>query len=177
MSNTRAAIRYAKAALALAQEQKSSDAVEADMLSIVASIQASVELADLLASPTVESTAKENVLLAVFGSTNQISQNLIKVLISNKRIDLLEAVAQAYIQLSESQKDAAVVDVVSATELSAEVEKSIVEKMEKLTSKKISLNKSVDASLLGGFVLRVGDLQYNASVANQLEQLKRELIA
>jgi F-type H+-transporting ATPase subunit delta len=49
-------------------------------------------------------------------------------------------------------------------------------KLKTLTTKEVTLHKSVDANILGGFVLRVGDLQYDASVSNQLNTLKRKFI-
>lgn len=177
MTDTRAAIRYAKAALALAQEQKATQALEQDMLSIVASIKASEELNDLLVSPTIASSAKQNALKAIFNTAHPITIELFATLLRNKRIQILGAVCTSYLSLSDSLKDAAVAEVTSATELSAEVSQAIIEKVTQLTKKKITLENKVDASLIGGFVLKVGDLQYNASVSHQLERLKRELTA
>jgi F-type H+-transporting ATPase subunit delta len=177
MNDTRAAIRYAKAALALAKEQKATEAVEQDMLSIVTSIEASEELRDLLVSPTVESSAKQKALKAIFNDAHPICVELFATLLRNKRIQILGAVCAAFISLSESLKDAAIAEVISAASLSDEVSSAIIEKLSKLTNKKITLNNIIDESLIGGFVLKVGDLQYNASVSHQLERLKRELTA
>jgi F-type H+-transporting ATPase subunit delta len=177
MKDSRAAIRYAKAALALAGDAKATEAVEKDMLSIIASIEASEELSDLLESPTVASTDKQKALRAIFKSAHQITLDLIDVLILNKRISMLSQAATAFVSLSESQKDEVVVDVVAASPLSKELENEIIAKMKSITAKNVSLAVSIDDSLIGGFVLRVGDLQYNASIAHQLNQLKRELTA
>ena len=62
----------------------------------------------------------------------------------------------------------------SAVALSESLEKEIKEKVAKLINKEVTITNLVDPSLLGGFILRVGDLQYNASVAAQLQQLERE---
>ena len=177
MKDSRAAIRYAKAALALAQEQKATDAVEHDMLSMIASIKASEKLSDLLESPTVAAADKQKALKALFNSFHTISLDLIDLLLNNKRIDILSEVASAYVRLSESEKDEVIVDVVTASALSTTLENQIIDKMKTITAKNVSLAVSIDESLLGGFVLRVGDLQYDASIAHQLDQLKRELTA
>lgn len=177
MKDSRAAVRYAKAALAQAKEGKLAEVVEKDMLSIIASVEASEELSDLLDSPTVASTDKQKVLKAVFKSADQITLDLIDVLIQNKRISILSEVASAYVTLSESEKDEVVVNVVAASPLSKDLENEIISKMKSITAKNVSLAVSIDESLIGGFVLRVGDLQYNASIAHQLDQLKRELTA
>ena len=55
-----------------------------------------------------------------------------------------------------------------------DLEKEIKEKVAKLINKEVTITNLVDPSLIGGFILRVGDLQYNASVAAQLQQLERE---
>jgi len=67
--------------------------------------------------------------------------------------------------------------VVAASPLSKDLENEIISKMKSITAKNVSLAVSIDESLIGGFVLRVGDLQYDASIAHQLDQLKRELTA
>jgi len=85
MKDSRAAIRYAKAALSLAKDGNVAEVVEKDMLSIIASVEASEELSDLLDSPTVASTDKQKVLKAVFKSADKITLDLIDVLIQNKK--------------------------------------------------------------------------------------------
>jgi len=60
--------------------------------------------------------------------------------------------------------------------MTSELEEKVMAKLKTLTTKEVTLRKSVDANILGGFVLRVGDLQYDASVSNQLNTLKRKFI-
>ena len=65
--------------------------------------------------------------------------------------------------------------VTTAVPLSEALEKQVLAKVEELTgSKSVTLENEIDESIIGGFILRVGDLQYNASIANQLGNLKRE---
>jgi F-type H+-transporting ATPase subunit delta len=66
--------------------------------------------------------------------------------------------------------------VTTAVPLTEPLEKEVLKKASTLTPFKIELKNIVDPDIKGGFILRVGDLQYNASVANRLETLKRELI-
>jgi F-type H+-transporting ATPase subunit delta len=54
------------------------------------------------------------------------------------------------------------------------LEKKILAQVEKITSNKITLENQIDESIIGGFILRIGDLQYNASISNKLNNLKRE---
>ena len=64
--------------------------------------------------------------------------------------------------------------VTTAVPLTAALEKKILAKVKELTGSKVSLENKIDESIVGGFVLRIGDLQYDASVANKLNTLKRE---
>jgi F-type H+-transporting ATPase subunit delta len=97
-----------------------------------------------------------------------------KALLDNKRSGLSLAVAVAFTELYEAAQGKANAVVTSAVALSESLEKEIKEKVAKLINKEVTITNLVDPSLLGGFILRVGDLQYNASVAAQLQQLERE---
>lgn len=174
MNESRAAIRYAKAILNQAVETKATDAVEKDMHSVVQTISDSKELQDLLGSPVVKGAIKKNALLAVFTGSHSISEGLISLLVDNKRVSLLKEVAQHYIVLNEKLKGEETAVVTTAVALTKDLEAKILEQLTKLTGKKVAITNVIDESIIGGFVLRIGDLQYNASVANKLNSLKRE---
>ena len=174
MSESRAAARYAKATLDLANENKALDVLEKDMRSIAQTISESTELSDLLNSPVVKSSDKKTVLSEIFKGSHQITEGLINALIDNKRIGLLHEVAQKYIILNEDLKGQGVAFVTTAVPLTADLEKKILQKVVELTGKKVVVENTVDTKILGGFVLRIGDLQYDASIASKLNNLKRE---
>ena len=81
-----------------------------------------------------------------------------------------------FIALYNNNKGIVPATVISAAPLSVESEKEIIKKADQLTPFKIKLKKIIDPKILGGFVLRVGDLQYNASLSNRINILKRELV-
>lgn len=174
MSDSRAASRYAKAILDLAVEQKAADKVEVNMRTILDTIKNSTELQQMLSSPVVKGDAKNNALKSLFKGSEQITLGLLDVLSSNKRQNLLNEVALKYIAQYEALKGEDVAVVTSAVPLTKELEQKILSQVTSLTGKKVTLENKIDETLLGGFVLRVGDLQYDASVANKLNTLKRE---
>ncbi|MBO0320943.1 ATP synthase F1 subunit delta [Muricauda sp. CAU 1633] len=174
MNQNRAAIRYAKATLDFAIEKKAAEAVEKDMRTISATISESDELEKLLESPIVKSEVKKNALLAVFKDASEITKGLIETLISNKRVAMLQEVALKYIILHEKLKGEDVAFVTTAVPLTADLEKKILAEVNKITGNKVTIENKIDESIIGGFVLRVGDLQYDASIANKLNSLKRE---
>ncbi|MHA7863514.1 ATP synthase F1 subunit delta [Flagellimonas marinaquae] len=174
MNQNRAAIRYAKATLDFAVEKKAADAVEKDMREIAATISDSLELQRMLESPIIKSEVKKNSLLEIFKGTNEITKGLLQTLIGNKRIAMLQEVAFKYIILHEKLKGEEVAYVTTAVPLTSDLEKKILETVTKATGNKVTLENRIDESIIGGFVLRVGDTQYDASIANKLNGLKRE---
>ncbi|WP_281541841.1 ATP synthase F1 subunit delta [Maribacter aestuarii] len=174
MSESRAAIRYAKAILDLAMENKATAAVEKDMRSIVSTISDSKELKDMLGSPVISGTAKKEVLGKIFKGSHAISEGLTSMLVDNKRISILNEVALKFIILNEQLKGKDVAYVTTAVPMNAALEKKVLKQVTSLTGNEVTLENKVDEDIIGGFVLRVGDLQYDASIANKLNNLKRE---
>jgi len=174
MAGSRAAIRYAKALLNLAKDNKVDEAVNNDMLEIAKAINDSKELASFLQSPVVKSSVKNASLKEIFPKASAHTHGIFDVLVANKRIDLLEDVAHKYVFLFDTMKGNEVARVTTAVPLTADLEKKVSAKVKELTGKEVALENVVDETILGGFILRVGDMQYNASIANQLSKLKRE---
>lgn len=174
MSDSRAAIRYAKAILDLAVENKVTDLVEKDMRSIVGTISDSKELQDMLASPVIKAESKRKALNAIFKGSNSITEGLITILLQNKRVGVLKEVALKYIILNEDLKGQGVAFVTTAVPLTKELEKKVLKHVAQLTGNEVTIENKIDESILGGFILRVGDIQFDASVSNKLNNIKRE---
>ena len=174
MAGARAAIRYAKATLSLALDVKVSDKVNDDMKLIADTIAQSKDLSNMLKSPIINASIKRSVVLEVFKNTNKTTQDLINTLVSNNRINILESVAKKYTQLFDEFKGIELAAVTTAVALTDDLKKKVLAKAKELTGKDIEVNNVVDQSIIGGFILRVGDVQYNASISNQLNKLKRE---
>lgn len=174
MNESRAAARYAKAILDFAVEKKKTDVLEEDMRSIVATMSASKELREMLGSPVLKGELKKKALMEIFKGSHAITEGLIDLLIQNRRITLLNEVALKYIILNEELKGEGVAFVTTAVPLSGELEKKVLSKVSSITGNKITLKNEIDESIVGGFILRVGDLQYDASIANKLNTIKRE---
>ncbi|MFY0712087.1 ATP synthase F1 subunit delta [Seonamhaeicola sp. NFXS20] len=174
MAGTRAAIRYAKAALSLASDQKAAEAVNNDMIAIAKTISDSEELDQVLKSSVVKTEVKTAALSKIFPKLNKISSDLFNLLIDNKRIGILGDVAQKYTELFDVLNNKEIAQVTTAIPLTKDLEKKVLTKIKELTSKAVELENIVDESIIGGFILRIGDKQYNASVQNKLNRLKRE---
>ncbi|MGI9548082.1 MAG: ATP synthase F1 subunit delta [Flavobacteriaceae bacterium] len=174
MNESRAAVRYAKAALEISIESKATTAVEKDMRGILETLEESKELRDVLDNPIITGEQKKSILLKVFAKSEEITKNLLTLLVDNKRISVLDEVASKYIYLHDLMKGEKVAEITTAIPLPSELFKEILKKVENLTGSKVALENKIDESIIGGFVLRVGDMQFNASIANQLNSLKRD---
>lgn len=175
--NIRAANRYAKALLDLALEKKQEDLVNKDMQFVAETIAENSELEMLISSPIYRIADKKMALTAVFDKKiSALSNNLIDLLATNKRMSLFQTIANQYSILYNEVKKIVKASVITAIPLDDEMRKQILTKAQALAkNKEINLESNIDESIIGGFILRVGDVQIDASILNKLNNLKREL--
>jgi F-type H+-transporting ATPase subunit delta len=175
MSSNRAAIRYAKAILEIATSKGVAQAVNDDMQTIAKTINSNAELSTFIQNPTLKVEVKNGALLEVFASTNDVTKSLFRLLFENKRFEILGDVASEYNNLFDEMNGVEVANVTTAIAMDAALEAKVLTKIATFSDKKITIINTIDESIIGGFILRIGDKQYNASVANRLQVLKREL--
>jgi F-type H+-transporting ATPase subunit delta len=172
---SRAAIRYAKAVLDLSSENGNSEKVFTEMKNVLNTLQGSKELQMMLKNPVVKQEDKRAVLKEIFSNYSETVLSLMDILIDNKRGGLLEKVAKNYISLYNTSINAVEALVTSAIDLDDALEQKVLAKVKELTgATEVTLIKKVDPAIIGGFVLRVGDTQYDASIANNFEELRKE---
>ena len=173
MAGSRAAIRYARAILELAQDQNAGEAVAKDMDGIVKTVDNSKELRLMLNSPIIKPETKKSALKEIFTGMHSVSEGVIDMLITNKRIHLLDNIAVQYGNLYKELQGEQTAVVTTAIPLTDALRSKVLAKVKDLTNNKVTIENKIDESIIGGFILRLGDLQYNASIANQLNNLKR----
>ncbi len=171
---SRAAIRYAKAILETAVSSGKASQVNDDMKSIITAVDSSAELKEFLASPIIKSELKMNVLSDIFLSVQADPKPPFRLPQENKRFEILGAIAAQYNAQFDELNNVEVAKVTTAFPITSELEAQILAKAATISTKKLTIQNTVDASIIGGFILRIGDKQYNASVANRLQELKRE---
>jgi len=91
--------------------------------------------------------------------------------ISVKPLSLLQVVATEYFTIYDDLKGIEVAQVTSAVPLTKDLEKKILVKVKQMSGKKVTLKNIIDPSIIGGFILRVGDKQFDSSVSNKLNSL------
>jgi len=160
MSELTVASRYAKSLIDLAQEQSSVEAIRADMELFLHTLKANSQLKAVLANPIVSHSKKIKILDEVFaGKVDKVSIAFFKLMINKSRGEVLYATAQEFINLYDIKEHIIKASVVSATALSEENKKKMIADIQAATGGTIKLDAKVDPSLIGGFVLTVGDRQ------------------
>lgn len=107
---------------------------------------------------------------------NQILDNFVKILAENNDLRLFEQISDEFHKLDLNKQGISQVEVTTAHPISRENEQQIIRQLNKIVKGNLELKKKVDEQLIGGVVIRVDDRMIDASVKNNLEQLKKELI-
>jgi F-type H+-transporting ATPase subunit delta len=171
---SRAAIRYAKAIIENAVSNGRADAVNQDMNLILNTVSANQELQLFLISPVVKPQEKYTAIAEIFSAVQPDTKGLFLLLKENKRFEILAEIAKQYNAQHDVLNGIEVAKVTTAFPITPDLEAKVLAKIKEFSSSKITLENIIDPSIIGGFILRIGDQQYNASVANRLQELKRE---
>ncbi|MEH6408324.1 MAG: ATP synthase F1 subunit delta [Leeuwenhoekiella sp.] len=173
--STRAATRYAKAVLDLSVERNKVDAVYSDMTTIDDTLKSNRELRGFLDSPVIKNEDKRDALRQVFKDSSQTTFSLIDIVVDNNRASMLGDVAESFLDLYNKKEGIVIANVTTAVELNQELENKILAKVKEISgSSKVQLKHNIDPDIIGGFILRVGDIQYDASIENQLDKIEKE---
>lgn len=177
MKGTKVASRYAQALLDLAVQEKVLDQVNSDMENFHAVCKESKDLSNMLKSPIIDSRRKVTALNAVFGKDmNKMSVSFFELIVKKSRASLLPEIAESFISLSKKQRNILDLYLTSASPLDAATKEKILQKVKAKFAGHINVIEQIDATLIGGFIVRVDDKQLDASIANQLTNLRNLLL-
>ncbi|HEK0987639.1 TPA: F0F1 ATP synthase subunit delta [Pseudomonas aeruginosa] len=166
---------YAKAAFEYAQaHQQLADWSAA--LGVLAAVSQDDTVRQLLKEPQLTSSAKAQSLIDVCGDKlNAPAQNFVRTVAENKRLELLPTIAEMYEQLKAEQEKSVEVEVTSAFTLSKEQQDKLAKALSARLSREVRLHAWEDASLIGGVIIRAGDLVIDGSVRGKLAKLAEAL--
>jgi len=174
MLNPRLASRYAKSLLSLSREQGNLDAVQADMAYIKELCKKSSEFKALLKSPVIKADKKISIVSAVLEKQiSTLSYAFVKLLAGKGRENLLPEIAEAFIDLCYEIKGIQKVKLTTATPVSEELRKQIVEKVKAERSfSQVELETIVKDELIGGFQLEFQGKLIDASISRDLRDVQ-----
>ena len=174
MENTKAAFPYIKSLLGLAVEQGALEQVHVDMQNFSKVCEDNRAFKLMLRNPVIKHDKKLMILKKVFeGKVQDLTMRIFEIITRKNREPLLPAIAQGFHRAYQEHNNIGSAKVLTAIPLDESLE-SILEKIVKTLSKKekIDLEKVVDKEIIGGFVLKVGDKQIDASIKSKLKSLK-----
>ena len=174
MSDYRAASRYVRSLLGLAEDQGALDEVHKDMQLIDKTCDESHDLVVMLRNPIIRHDKKKTILKKIFdGKVHQRTMAIIEIVTRKNREALLPSIASEFHNAYNDFKGIQKASIISTIQLDGDLRAEIIEMVKELSSKKtIELNEKVDKDLIGGFILNVGDKQIDASISSKLKALK-----
>ena len=169
--------RYATALFELARDEKSIDAVRADLERFNAMLDESADLKRLVRSPVFSSDAQLKALAAVLDRAGiaGISANFLKVLTTNRRLFAVTDVIRAFNALVARFKGEATADVTVAEALSDKNLDALKSALKAVTGKDVALNVKLDPSIIGGLVLKLGSRMIDSSLRTKLNSIKHAM--
>ena len=168
---------YAVAAFKLAKQQKAL-AKWSEMLSFATAVGNDAQLSAYIADPKVDSNVLQDTFLKVCGDKLNVNgQNLIKTLVEYGRLSILPAITSAFEELKAQDEGTLDAQIIAAAKPSAAEVKDLVKRLEAKFGKKVEATVVVDADIIGGIKIIVGDTVIDASVKAQLQNLAYSLSA
>lgn len=175
MLTSKVAKRYAQGLLDFTQESGNTTSMFAEMKDVVKIMKDSKELRNFFASPIIDSKKKTSAANQIFAQFSPVAQNLVTLVIRQGRESHLEDIAQEFINKVEDLEGVQRVTLTVASELSAKNTEEIIKSSSLVDqTKRYDLKVVVNPDIIGGYVLRVGDQQVDASIRTKLNQVKKE---
>jgi len=169
--------RYATALFELARDEKSIDAVKADLDKFAALLAGSEDLKRLVRSPVFAAEAQLKALSAVLdrAGISGISANFLNVLTANRRLFAVADVVRAFNALVAKFKGEASADVTVAEALSDKNLDALKTALKSVTGKDVALNVKIDPSIIGGLIVKLGSRMVDSSLRTKLNSIKHAM--
>ncbi|GGI27825.1 ATP synthase F1 subunit delta [Pedobacter mendelii] len=176
MSEIKVASRYAKSLIDLVVENNGLADSYNDMVLFERVVDETPELEAILKNPIVPLDKKTGILNGIFADkVGKLTIAFFKIVVNKGRSAILFATAKQFIQQYNQIKGIVTADVTSATALSTEAKEQIVAIVKReLGANEVIVKEKINEKLIGGFILKVGDKQFDASIASGLSKLKKE---
>ena len=177
MNESKISVRYAKALFLLGKEKNVLDTIVADMKLVDELCNTVKDFWLMVESPVVKTSQKRKaVKLVLADKLDAISLNFIDMVFENHREIFIKDMVRNFLDLCRKDKGVVSAKLTTAGEIDKEGKANLSDVLKKAFNSKIELEEILDEDIIGGFVLRVDDQELDASVSNQLSQIKRTLV-
>lgn len=173
MSELQVASRYAKSLIDLAQEEQAVEPIKADIEQFLATCRANPQLQAILKNPIISPSKKIAILEELFGKTfHKVVMSFFRIVTAKMRSSILYATAKEFINEYNLRTGISRATVTSAAPLDEANLEEISAIVKEAVGGNVQLEAKIDPDLIGGFILKVGDRQFDTSIANSLKKLK-----
>ncbi len=167
--------RYAQALFDLSLGYRIEEKVAADMRLVGRVLAENRELRRIMANPVLQGSKKVKILNRLFGERlDELSLRFFNLIVRKGREVYLESICLAFEDIYKDYKNVVSAELITATKSDDKIRKLMVGKLKAITDKDIELKETVNEDIIGGFVLRMEDYQYDASVTTQLRRLRKK---
>lgn len=168
--------RYAEALFQLSEDDNITKEIYDELHSVVDIVKSNKDLDNVLKSPLVAKSEKVQLIETLFNNKiNNNLKNFLKILVEKGRISSLKSIELTFKQLLNEKNNVIEGTVISAIPLTDEKVKELEKTLSKKYNKNVTLENEVDASILGGVLVRLGNTQIDGSVKTRLNNIKDQL--
>ena len=168
---------YAKALLGFGQQSGNIDGLVDELGSVVEAVNSLPSLRQILESPRVSVSEKTALVEKAFrGRVSDPALNFLKIVCEKGRFDCLGSMHVSAVKLSDEAAGRTQATLTTAEWIDDSVRDNVAQKLSSVLGQQVSLKTKVDPEIIGGMVVRVGDTVYDASVQNQLKQVRGRAI-
>lgn len=137
-----------------------------------------VEFRSLMDNPILKPSQKMKILDSILKNHIQpITESFIELIVHNNRLFYLASIARIYLDLFKKDLGIEPATLITSVPIDEVLRHTLLRIIEKRMNIKVELQEETDPSLIGGFILKIGNQQIDASISNQLENIKKELIS
>lgn len=167
---------YSEALFDAAHGQGKVDLVKDQLAELTDALEQQRELHLFFFSPLFSTREKKEGLERMLDGADELFVNFLKVLIDNHRMPVIFRIRRQYEALWQDEHKLLPVEVTSAVQLDDQIAGQIRERIEQQTGRTVELTRTVDDSILGGLIVRVSNMVLDASIRNQLERLRQQIV-
>lgn len=175
MDNPRINYRYARALFDLAKENNQLEQASIDMADLARVCSQNRNLQVLLKSPIVMGYKKTAVIRELFGKTmSKVSLAFVEIIIRKRREEHLFNIAVRFGDLFREEMNIKKAEVITVSPLSEAMRQDLLAKLSKQTGSRIELEEKIDASIIGGMIVKLEGVQFDDSIRKKLQNLRSE---
>lgn len=176
MNDSKIPIRYAKALYDLAREKKLEEKIYNDII-ILLDLAQNIEIKEILLSPLYSTSNKFDIIKKiVLDNVEDTTIYFLDLLFKNKRENYLASIARQYIKLYKIKNNIKTIEITTAVDIDENVKEGLKKQVLKDIKARVELVTRINKELVGGFVVQVDDLLYDASVKKQLQKIQQNLV-